>query len=342
LYQNGSGPTYQIGANNSAVSITSGGSNGVLMYYNSGSSGATGSKICTVDGSGNVISQAGIHANSQSSTNLAQFGMCAHMHYASSNGSFFTYNYNSSTYGSSQFGRADSLGLNINSSGLAAFGGTNALGYQCEFAFQSVNLTGGYGYFNSSASTGTGSSTGTQNFSALFTGRVAVHTELDVYSDRRIKTDIREVSDNEAIAFVEGVKPVHYTKTDDDSESFGYIAQDICRVELGLPAPDGTQMEPVPAIKDLIQLHPYPDLPETTDEDGFVSPADHVITVNYGKICSILHKYILIQKKQIDDHQSLIDELTTRVQQLDLSVTKPASTITMAKVGRKKIIKITN
>jgi hypothetical protein len=89
---------YGLSANNSATQISSWGN--VTMYTGCTNASPINSIIATFNSAGNIISQAGLHANSYSSSGLSSYGMCAHMHYSSSAGlgSFLTYNYNTSTY----------------------------------------------------------------------------------------------------------------------------------------------------------------------------------------------------------------------------------------------------
>ena len=143
-----------------------------------------------------------------------------------------------------------------------------------------------YGYLNSNGA-GTGSS-----FSAPIgiycSTRIFAAVEFDTTSDRRVKTDIKEIDDGLAEKFVSRVKPVTFKRRvegKDGPTHYGYIAQDviknfgdICSIDLC-----------------------HEKVEETIDDDGFVSPADHIFSLKYNQIIPLLHKVILRQEKEIKD-----------------------------------------
>ncbi len=297
LYQsNSSSGTYQIGCNNSAIQYTSNGSNGHQFYYNSTSTPqALGTNIFSMLGNGvcqngdNFIAGTGVHANSFSTTGLAAYGMCAHMHYSGNSvGNFFTYNYNTSTYGQTIIGN-NSIYSNSNGTvGIQTAGGS----YPLEVNFNTQTVTT-YGYLTSSGTTGTSGSSGAVNFSAKFNGRIAVSGEIDVYSDIRLKENIVDLDESYVNKFMDAIKPKIYNKKiSKNIPELGYIAQDIVKNN----------------INELYMIH-LAEIEEVIDDDGFINPKNNIFTVNYQKICCILHKKILMQDKVIEDLRISIDNL---------------------------------
>lgn len=297
LYQaNSSSGTYQIGCNNSAIQYTSNGPNGHQFYYNSTTTPqALGTNIFSMLGNGvcqngdNFIAGTGVHANSFSTTGLAAYGMCAHMHYSGGSvGNFFTYNYNTSTYGQTIIGN-NSIYSNSNGTvGIQTTGGS----YPLEVNFNTQTVTT-YGYLTSSGTTGTSASSGAVNFSAKFNGRIAVSGEIDVYSDIRLKENIKDLDEAYVNKFMDTIKPKIYNKKiSKNIPELGYIAQDIVKNN----------------INELYMIH-RAEIEEVIDDDGFINPKDNIFTVNYQKICCILHKKILMQDKVIEDLRISIDNL---------------------------------
>jgi len=96
-------------------------------------------------------------------------------------------------------------------------------------------------------------------------------------SDRRLKTEIKALDEAEAIRFVEQVEPKTYLK--EGVRERGYLAQDVGK------ALDGSGCE-------LLTVSERKGLAEEIDEDGFVSPEDHVLNVAHNQIIPI-HSAVL-------------------------------------------------
>jgi hypothetical protein len=296
-YSDASHTWYNVSsAQSGAINTSPSGTNTMTL-----TSGGALSTASTITSSGQVIATGGgLHTNSFSSTGLASLGASAHIHFASSTAQFFGYNYNTSTYTAMSLGNSV---ININTSGLVGVGGINTLGYPFEVYSSTggITVSGGYGFLTSGGSTGSGSSTGSVAFSANFYARIAVHTEIDVYSDKRLKENIRPISEQEAVVFVEKVTPSYYNLKKNKVKSFGYIAQDIAKAEL--------HEEGCKSLESLIQLHPAIDLQEEIDDEGFSSPENYYMTINYQKVSCLLHKYIQFQKIQIEQLQTRLHEM---------------------------------
>jgi hypothetical protein len=130
---------------------------------------------------------------------------------------------------------------------------------------------GQFGYINS---TGPGSgSSGTWTF-GLSCNQSALASQFIANSDRRLKTNIVDVDLADAIAFVKKLQPKHYLK--EGRAEFGFIAQDVVKCY-----PDEQRR------MDFIALSPKEGIEESTDEDGFVSPADHIFNLDHDQIGAV-------------------------------------------------------
>ena len=304
LYQaNNLSGTYMIGANSSANEYTSAGSNGHQFYYNSASGSTSpqqlGTNIFSMLGNGNaqsslnLIATAGIHANGYSTTGLSSLGASAHVHYAGGMASFFGYNYSTASYEAASFNNV----LYCSSSGELGVGSSSPT-YPLDIQTSiSGAFSGSYGYLSGSGS-GTGTNTGSVGVSLRTTGRIFC-SELDAQSDRKLKENIRDITEEEAIKFIHEVNPINYNMIKSKERSYGYIAQNVlkCRSNDGTPH----------LFEDLIELHKYHEnIDEHIDEDGFISPKNYIFTLNYMKIIPIIHKFILVKDQQIKKNETEI------------------------------------
>lgn len=147
-----------------------------------------------------------------------------------------------------------------------------------------------YGYLRTSGAASTSLITSVA-VSIRCTGAVFA-SEVDVMSDRRIKQDIEVISLEDAKLFIQQVIPVHYTLKKDRRKAFGYIAQDILKVNNH-------------QFQELVSLQSSHDpMPEEIDDDGFVSPANAAFAVSYDQAIPLLHKVIQDQMNTIADLQA--------------------------------------
>ena len=331
-------PTYGFGANNSAIQYISAGTSGHTFYNSSSVSGvgaqtSTGTLNAQIDQYGNVIAQAGFRCVG---SNPHYSGSGAEIEFTSSTAHFFGYNRSTLLQTACQFGN----GVFVTALGATGIGTTNTSQYPLEVGYNTQTVTGSYGYLNSSGSTGSGTSgTGASNFSAKFNGRIAVSGEVDCYSDKRLKSEIRDITEDEARAFINHVKPKHYMLDKHKETSYGYIAQDICKAEI-FHAED---------LQSLITMHTADEIDELIDvcdcgtqssehlkgcSLGFVSPKDITLAVNYVKICALLHKYILMQDERISKNEQEIEELKRHLSMSLLSESKAnKSTKSFKRIG---------
>lgn len=127
------------------------------------------------------------------------------------------------------------------------------------------------GYLNTGGAGTTGA--GTWAFGASI-AQGCLSGQFIANSDRRIKTDVVDIDTDEAVAFVKALEPKHYVK--DGRPEFGFIAQDVVKAfpnrERGM---------------DFITLSPREGVAETTDDDGFLSPADHIFSLDNAQVDAV-------------------------------------------------------
>jgi hypothetical protein len=135
-----------------------------------------------------------------------------------------------------------------------------------------VGINTGYGYLTGSGATGAGSTTLPVSVYCP-NGRILA-TEVDAISDRRMKENIESLTLDRALNFVQNVRPVTFTwkNIPEAGTRFGYIAQEVSKA----------------GFNELIGLAPDEGMEETIDEDGFVSPADARMSVNYDQAVPLL------------------------------------------------------
>jgi hypothetical protein len=175
----------------------------------------------------------------------------------------------------------------IQNDGFIAIGNGQALYPLHVLNTVTLNLTGGYGYVNSSGNTGTGSSTGNTTFSARFAGRIIVGGEVNMVSDVRKKRDIEDLDLSLCKSFIKNIIPKKFRydyEPDTNKKTYGYIAQDLLKNDFD---------ELVNVITD--------DVDELIDEDKFLSPKDKSFILSNQNIIPILHNAIKYLFSQIDE-----------------------------------------
>ena len=87
-----------------------------------------------------------------------------------------------------------------------------------------VSMTTSYGYLNSSGNTGT--SSGTTTYSIMSTYRIRC-PEFNAVSDRRVKSNIVDFSDDISYSLVNRLVVKHYNRNDEPCPKIGFIAQEV-------------------------------------------------------------------------------------------------------------------
>ncbi len=218
------GGSYGITAADNALQLLSGGSNGI--YFGRGSGYTASSYDMQLTQNGSLTVGSSIRASGFNTAGFSGAGL--ELHY-SSYGQIYAYNRSTLLFRGLYLGNEVYLSGGNTSIGIGAI----ASSWRLEVGTNTQNVSS-YGYLNSGGSTGTSGSSGSVSFSAYFQGRIAVQGEVDVLSDRRCKSDIRDITEEEASKFVNNCLPKHYCfRPETNNElQYGYIAQDICRANL--------------------------------------------------------------------------------------------------------------
>ena len=276
-------PTYGFGANDSALMYHSAGSNGHRWYINTtggvAAPNTVGTKYMELTSAGLNIPAGAITStiNTYSTKHFSGSGVELNsIVNGNTDGGYGTYSNHPFNIRTNNTNR-----IQISATGNVGIGLSAT--YLLDVSHTSQNLTGGYAYYTSSDTSGTGSSTGNQNFSARFSGRIAVAGEVDVYSDKRIKTNITDLDEEYVDKFM-SLKAKNYVKKTTNRKELGFIAQDV--VKLGLD--------------ELYMLH-NTEIDEDIEDDGFINPKDRIFTLNYIEMIPILFKKIQMMDKKIKD-----------------------------------------
>jgi uncharacterized coiled-coil DUF342 family protein len=165
-----------------------------------------------------------------------------------------------------------------------------------------------FGYINAgAASTYTG---GTNNGTfSIFAANMIAASQVWAVSDRRLKTDIEDVSEDDAVRFVVEVAPKRYLK--EGVREWGYLAQDVGK------SMDGKGSE-------LVTLTEREGLEEEIDDDGFVSPADHALNVSHNQIIPIHGAVLRKLLREADERDALMQKMMARIESLEAALSKAA------------------
>jgi hypothetical protein len=120
--------------------------------------------------------------------------------------------------------------------------------------------------------------------------KLTVNNEIDAVafnatSDYRLKEQIKDITDEKALLFIDNARPVHYKWKNNDSEAFGFISQEVDKL----------------GFSEMVSKSEEEGLAESVDSDGYVSPKDTKILLNYNQIIPILTKALQIVRTQIKD-----------------------------------------
>jgi len=161
----------------------------------------------------------------------------------------------------------------------------------------------GYGWFNSSGNSGTGSDTVTDSCAFYCNGRILCVGEIDCISDVRRKSNIESLDDAFVDKFINEAVPKQFNYDNSVQKSIGYIAQAVYKLNL----------------EGLVSAHPNEAMAELIDDDGFVSPAGSELSVSTGSIIPILHQKIKRMDADMEFMKQTIDALEEQVVDLEQS-----------------------
>lgn len=153
-----------------------------------------------------------------------------------------------------------------------------------------------FGYLNNGGAVGYYAGV-PQNWAvSLYTGQAIVcNAQIMVISDKRTKHNINDIDDNIIENFL-NIDTKEFTKDGQNKPQFGYMAQDLAKVS-----------------PNFVNLFNKPGVEEHTDEDGFISPADHLFSVNYECIDAIQHMIIKKQEARIKELELKTATLETQL-----------------------------
>lgn len=163
-------------------------------------------------------------------------------------------------------------------------------------ASKTITLPSGYGYLNSAGNTGTISTPSAQNYSCYFKDRIWIaNGEINITSDKRIKTNIQNIDLNDCYELLDNVEPktFNYKSNPNDFKQYGFIAQDILKTKIGI---------------DIVNLTPNEEMSEEIEEDGFVNPANYNFTLEREHIIAVQFKIIQDLNKRLIKLEKFLEE----------------------------------
>jgi hypothetical protein len=125
-------------------------------------------------------------------------------------------------------------------------------------------------------------------------------TEFDATSDRRVKREISNLTEEFSKEFILKTNPVQFKFGEEIKFSYGYIAQDILKL----------------GYYDFIRILPEETMKELIEEDGFVNPAGYKLTMNYNSVIPILAKNIQIlykENSELENKNTEMEEVITEL-----------------------------
>ena len=309
LYQSASNGSYALGASGSALNVVTGGSS--IKFYKSTTGGSLGTNTATIDTDGNfdaannIFGATGIACRNGFSGS-GRSGLMGVYHFANSvYAELFSYNYTAGTFKDILIGDTLLVQGGVKNVGI---GISNPSSDIIAYPFVvnksiSSSISGGYGYLSISGS-GSSTNTGSVPVSIYCSARIFC-TEVDCYSDRRKKKNIKPIDNNLADRFIDEVEAVEFEwKNDGEGKRTGYIAQQIL----------GTGLFP-----DLVTFHE--DSKMIGDDQG--SPGGYSLSVQYNNVAAILHQAIKnlkgkvkTQESRIQKNEETIESLVSTVQYL--------------------------
>ncbi len=305
LYQpSGGGSVYGFGASNTSLNLHSAGS--FTFYNGTTGNGSLGTNVLSVSSGGNVTAGNNVFATSYFATGFSSSGLSGpglKMHYGSSTGQIFAYNYTTSAYipmsiGNSAIQVGTNGGININTSNqvttfpLSIYGTGSA-----------TRTSGNYGYLNSSGAGNGGTANFTRNFSIYCdaAGILIGAGEIDCFSDERLKDNIVELNDELCNRFINNIKPISFNyKKNLDKTKYGFSAQEL--IKNGFNALIGI-------VDGNLEENLEEQNIECINDNIFHLPSDMKLTVSMLDMIPILHKCIQKQQQQINSNKEEIQEL---------------------------------
>lgn len=143
------------------------------------------------------------------------------------------------------------------------------------------------------------SATGTSSCSLRTSGRIVAGSEIDIVSDRRIKENIADITEEYCTEFLSKVSPKTFNyKKNPSKVNHGFIAQELHKA----------------GYADLVNISYQPGVDREVDDDGFVSPQDHIFTVSMEEVIPILTKSVQLLTRENAELKTRLKALEDFVQ----------------------------
>lgn len=308
--QTAGGDVYSIGCNNTNMIFSSG--SGHRFVKSNSSPAINGSDLASIDGNGvlrvsnNTICTKGWFCPNSSFSNPSArvgIGLAAHM----ANASFaelFSWDYTNNLWKDLKINNTMYVNGTNSFVQIGANPGNPVYPLSVSGNF-TTSFGGAYGFLNSGGA-GSGVGTGSAPVTCFLQHRLWC-SEVNAFSDRRLKENIKELSEDDAIDFVRNVKAVSFNwcSDKDKSTAIGYIAQDVLKHN---------------KFPQLVSLGPDNDLEEEVEiVDGkkFISPKGQRFNVSYQAATPILHSALASAFDLIEDLQDLVEKLQGRIEDLE-------------------------
>ncbi len=155
-----------------------------------------------------------------------------------------------------------------------------------------------YGYVNTLAQTGyVSGGSGTTGISLRTSNRAVIGGELDVVSDVRQKKEIELIDLDYCKRFVDTIEPKSFVYKNSERRTNGFIAQEIVKGN----------------FPELIGVARDESVEELIDEDGFMSPAGQIFTLNAEGVIPILTKCVKDLYQENAELKAKIDEIMKKL-----------------------------
>lgn len=185
--------------------------------------------------------------------------------------------------------------------GVIMGGDGSQIGFLTVSGSTSYTTAATYGYLVNSSTTPSGYYAGgsqTINVSIYAKDRI-LGQEIDALSDERVKDIQGDIPTEDAVRLVNNIKPIKYTWKDSEDKGLktGFSAQQVIKSGFG----------------HLVSAIPKEGMQEVIEEDGFVSPKDAQLVMNYDQVVpyhNVVIKHLLEKIEKLE--QTILELKTSR------------------------------
>lgn len=165
---------------------------------------------------------------------------------------------------------------------------------------KSITTAASYGYLTNQASPAGQYGGGSQTINVSIYAKDRIQgQEIDALSDERMKDVQGEIPTEDAVRLVNTLKPIKYTWKDSEDKGLktGFSAQQVIKSGFG----------------HLVSAIPKEGMQEIIEEDGFVSPKDAQLVMNYDQVVpyhNVVIKHLLEKIEKLE--QTILELKTSR------------------------------